>query len=274
MESNKIKGQAKSLILDNGIELTYCERGEEHNEVVIAGAFYFHTFMPVVEYLAQRFHVYGVVMRMDGKVTEKNADGTTHWGNQWGKDIYDFACKMGIERFNYVGKCHGTVPGWWLVRNHPETLMSFCAFFLAPHLKPQVSNLWFSNMGNMEYMMKIAMRKPETGLKKKMEEMASLGDCATNPETVAYLASPERVFESQDECEQVMRTTNVPIAYLFGTNDPLYQDHLDSNLYAMQITKGARGTILNGECHLMELDCPERIGQECIYVIDESKKSY
>lgn len=274
MEANKIQGEAKSLVLDNGVELTYCERGQEHEEVVIAGAFYFHTVMPVIEYLAQRFHVYGVVMRMDGKITETNADGSTHWGNQWGSDVYEFSKKMGITRFNYFGKCHGTIPGWWMVRNHPEVLMSFSAFFLAPHLKPQVSNQWFDNIGDMEFMMKMAMRKPETGLKKKMHEMQQLGDNATNPETVAYLASPEKVFESLEECEKVMRNTDVKIGYLFGTEDPLYQDHLDSNLYAMQITKGARGMILNGEYHLMELDCPERIGAETIYFIDESKKEY
>ena len=53
MEANKIKGEAKSLILDNGVELTYCELGKENKEVIISGAFYFHTFMPVLEILAK-----------------------------------------------------------------------------------------------------------------------------------------------------------------------------------------------------------------------------
>ena len=33
MESNKIKGEAKSLVLDNGIELTYCEHGQVNKEI-------------------------------------------------------------------------------------------------------------------------------------------------------------------------------------------------------------------------------------------------
>lgn len=78
MEANKIKGVAKSLMLDNGVELTYCERGEEHDEVLICGAFYFHTFLPVVELMARRYHVYGVVMRFDGAADELEPDGTTH----------------------------------------------------------------------------------------------------------------------------------------------------------------------------------------------------
>ena len=78
MDANKIKGEAKSLLLDNGVELTYCERGAEHSEVVLCGAFYFHTFMPVIEALAERYHVYGIVMRFDGKTDQLNADGTTN----------------------------------------------------------------------------------------------------------------------------------------------------------------------------------------------------
>ena len=41
MEKNKIRGEAKSLILDSGIELTYCECGEKNSEIIITGAFPF-----------------------------------------------------------------------------------------------------------------------------------------------------------------------------------------------------------------------------------------
>ena len=89
MEANKVKGEAKSLMLDNGIEVTYCERGEQNSEVLITGAFYFHTVMPVVEGLAKRYHVYGIVMRISGDSDYKNPDGSIHWGNTWGNEIYD-----------------------------------------------------------------------------------------------------------------------------------------------------------------------------------------
>ena len=58
MEAQKIQGEAKNLILDSGIELTYCERGEKNSEVIICGEFFFHTFMPMIEKLAEKFHVY------------------------------------------------------------------------------------------------------------------------------------------------------------------------------------------------------------------------
>ena len=66
MEAKKIKGQALSIVLPNGQEVTYCERGAENKEVLITGAFYFHTVMPVVEALGKKYHVYGIVMRISG----------------------------------------------------------------------------------------------------------------------------------------------------------------------------------------------------------------
>ena len=41
-----------NVTLDNGAELTYCELGQDHQEILVTTAFYFHTFMPVVEELA------------------------------------------------------------------------------------------------------------------------------------------------------------------------------------------------------------------------------
>ena len=276
MEANKIKGEAKSLVLDNGAELTYCERGEGNKEVMITGAFYFHTFMPVVELLAERYHVYGVVMRFDGVTTEKNADGTTHWGRQWGKDIYDFAVKMGVERFHYLGKCHGTVPGWWLFKNHPEMLIDFCSFFLAPHLKGQTSNTWFELMSGNDTskMMAAAMRKVETGLPKKMAEMKSIGNSASSPAVPLYASAPEKMWDSLEDCERDLLNAKVPVGYMFGSEDPLMNDYWESNMYAWKVTKGCHFTILNGEKHLMELDTPERVADEAFAFIDQAHKDY
>lgn len=276
METNKIKGEAKGLMLDNGIELTYCERGEENQEVLITGAFYFHTVMPVVELLAQRYHVYGIVMRFDGPTTELNADGSTHWGRQWGKDIYDFAVKMGIDRFHYFGKCHGTIPGWWLFKNHPEMLVDFSSFFMAPHLKGQSANTWFELMqgGDTTRMMQVAMRKPETGLPKKMEEMKSIGSSASSPAVPLYAACPEKIWDNLDECEHDLRNATVPVGFVFGSEDPLMTDYRESNMYIWQVVRGCQFTILNGERHLIELDTPERVADEVFTFIDKCQKGF
>ena len=37
MEDYKIKGEAKSIVLDNGAEITYLELGENNEEVLISG---------------------------------------------------------------------------------------------------------------------------------------------------------------------------------------------------------------------------------------------
>ena len=276
MEANKIKGEAKSLVLDNGVELTYCEKGQQNKEIMVCGAFYFHTFMPVIDGLAQRYHVYGVIMRFDGKTSQHNADGTVNWAKQWGKDIYDFTQKMQIKKFHYLGKCHGTVPGWYLFKNYPELLIDLCSFFLAPHLKPQTSNKWFNLMkGNdTSAMMAAALRKPEEGLPKKMDEMASIGNSASSPAIPIYAASSEKIWDSLQECEKDLKNAKVPVGFMFGSEDPLFEDHYDSNMYAFKVTKGCHFTVLNGEKHLMELDCPQRVVDEAFAFIDQAHKNY
>lgn len=264
MEANKIKGEAKALLLDNGVELTYCERGEQNSEVIICGAFFFHTFMPVIEKLSAKYHVYGVIMRLGGKADELNDDGSANWSRQWGKDIYDFAQKMHLPNFHYVGKCHGTVPGWYIVKNHPEMLKTFASFFLTPHVRPQNDNQWFSLLtgDDPSAMMKAAMRKPEIGMKMKMDEMASIGKIDTSiiPKYAANFT--EHIWTSKEECIDTLKNMSIPIEYLFGTEDLFFRDHFDSSIYAIMNTEGAKTVILGGERHLMEIDCPEKIADE------------
>ena len=277
MEANKIKGPAKSIILPNGAEITYAERGEQNEEVVISGAFYHHTFMPVIEGLAQRYHVYALVMRFDGITDQKNPDGTTHWGKQWGKDVYDFAKAMGIERFHYVGKCHGTIPGWYIFKNHPEMLIDFCSFYLGPHTMPANSQVWAGLLQGSDTteMMRVALRKPEEGLPKKMEEVASIGPNAGGFEVMTYGGAPELLWDNNVEAiEHDLRNATVPVGYLFGSIDPLFNDYYDSNMRLWDLTRGSHFTILQGECHLMELDCPERVVDEAFAFIDQAHKNY
>lgn len=275
MDSQKIQGEAKTLILDSGVELTYCERGEKNSEVIVCGAFFFHTFMPMIEKLAEKFHVYGIVMRFDGKATELNDDGTTNWSRQWGSDIYNFAKKLNLPKFHYLGKCHGSVPGWYLAKNHPECLKTLASFFLAPHVKEPNSNKFFEvakNEGPVG-MVKASLRKPEL-TKIKMEEMATVGkvDVTIIPQYAVNFA--KSIWSSTDECVEFLQNIEISVEYLFGSDDLFFQDHLDSNIFAMTNTKNARSVILNGERHFMELDCPERIANEVFMFIEESAKKY
>ena len=279
IESNKIKGEAKSIKLNNGVVLTYAEKGEKNEEVMITGAFYHHTFMPVVEGLSRRYHVYAVVMRFSGPTEELEKDGTTNWTKQWGRDIYNFALEMKINKFHYIGKCHGTIPGWWLVKNHPEVLIDFCSFFLGPHLQPNNSNQWDEKLasGKMKELMSVALRKPESGIKKKMEEMASLGNLDGKEIELAskWGGFPEYIWDKDLKAvEKSLKNTNIPIGYLFGTDDILFNDYYDANMLLFKITKGCHFTILQGERHLMEIDCPERVVDEAFYFIDQAHKNY
>lgn len=276
MEANKIQGEAKSLQLDYGVELTYCERGEEHEEVLLTGAFYFHTAMPVMELLAKRYHVYGVVMRLDGNATELNADGTINWSRQWGRDIYEFAKAKGLSRFRYFGKCHGTVPGWYLVKEHPEMLEAFASFFLAPHVLGQDSDTWFEMAAKqgLAGMMSAALRKPKSGTQKKVTEINALGEKLDLSQVSDYAAKPEKIWDSIDDVRDCLLNLNVPVGFLFANEDPVFNDYKTSNIWAMLNARHARTVILNGEKHLMELDSPERVANECFKFFDEAAIDY
>lgn len=277
MEANKVKGEAKGITLPNGVELTYCELGREHDEVLISGAFYFHTFMPVLEGFAQRYHVYGVVMRGTGDAAERMADGTVNWCRQWGKDIHDFAQAMGIDRFHYAGKCHGVNPGWYLVKEHPEELIDFCSFYLAPHLLPRNSNQWMDTMRNEgpQALMAKAIRHQDR-IPLKIAEVQALGPEGMKslpPEVQGQADSPEIIWDDVDGCRKTLESCPVPVLYLFGTDDLVFQDHFDSTIEAMRVTKGAKTVFLQGERHLMEMDCPERMVSEGLFFIDELAKA-
>lgn len=280
MEANKIAKNAKSIVLDNGIELTYCELGEKNREVMVSGAFYFHTFLPVMEAMAERFHVYCVVMRFDGPTAQVNKDGSVNWGRQWGEDLYQFAKTMGIDKFHYVGKCHGTIPGWYMIKEHPEMLETFCSFYMAPHLCPRNSEQWIEipkKDGPMGLLSR-SIRKQER-IPIKLDEVKTLG-AAGGPEAGAaseagsYGDAPQLLWDTLEECEAAMRSIQTPILLLFGTEDILFQDYYDSNMKAMQIIPGVKAVLLQGERHLMEMDCPDRMASEAMFFIDESRKNY
>lgn len=273
MKAQKIQGSAKGLTLDNGAELTYCELGENHDEVIVCGAFCFITFMPMIKKLAEKYHVYGVVMRFDGKADEINGDGSTNWSRQWGSDVYQLAKTLNLPKFHYFGKCHGSVPGWYLAKNHPECLKTLSSFFLAPHTKNPNSNHWFDvlkNSGALE-MLKAGLRYPESGISAKMAEMSAFKnvDPTIIPKYAVNFA--QHIWSSIEDCVKTLENIEIPVEYLFGTDDLFFQDHFDSNIFAIMHTKNSRAMILNGERHFMEIDCPDKIAHEVDTFIESSE---
>lgn len=279
MRDYKFPDVAKEVILPNGVALTYCEYGEEHDEVIVAGIFYFHTFAPVLKELAKKYHVYGVEMRVgEGKGTQFTKDGDIHWANQWGEDIYEFTKAMGLKKFHYWGKCHGSIPGWWLVIHHPEVLESFCAFFHAPHVLPADDNSWgrvLVEEGNEAHLKRLIRKKENLPL--KVQEQASLRmPIEIINKAAGYWASdPGILWDSDvDEIVKTMENIDIPVCMLYGTEDPLFVDWLSSDVKLMRMIKGVRTVVLQGEYHLMEMDCPDRIVSETMFFLDECKKGY
>ena len=160
-----------------------------------------------------------------------------------------------------------------------QVLIDFCSFFLCPHLLPYNSNQWEEKLviRKMKELMTVAVRKPETGIKKKMKEMASIGNLEGKEIVLASKLGgfPDYIWDNDLKAiENSLKNTNVPIGYLFGTNDILFNDYYNANILLFNITKECQFTIIQRERHLMKLDCPERIVDEAFYFIDQAHKNY
>ena len=128
--------------------------------------------------------------------------------------------------------------------------------------------------GDLKQLMANALRDPVGGLKKKMEELQSLGGSVSSPEISIYGGYSELLWDSTEDLKHTLHNMTVPVGYCFGSTDPLFLDHYKSNMYTVLNTKGATTTFLQGECHLMELDSPERVVSNILTFIDETHKGF
>ena len=128
--------------------------------------------------------------------------------------------------------------------------------------------------------LKHCMRKQEN-IPLKIAEVKTLGNAAgggpeagVQSDVGKYGDAPELLWDSKEECEEAIKNIKTPILMVFGTEDILFHDYYESNLKAIQMIPKAKTVLLQGERHLMEMDCPDRMASEAFFFIDESKKNY
>ena len=256
----RVAENCKKITLDNGVTIPYCEFGEENEKVIVTGAIYFITFNEFLKELAKKYHVYGFIMRLDGDGEEKNPDGSINWTRQWGKDIYDATQKLGIDKFNYVGKCHGVMPGWYMVKEHPEVLTSMSSISASLHACPQDSDEWTERQKTDGPKFALATMKKKENFPKKVAEAQTVGNTGFQgaqavSDMAKYGSHAEEVFYGDYEAVKAfLPTIKTPVLHLFASEDLLYYDFKTSNEYAMYHVPGGRFVMLQGERHLMEMD--------------------
>ena len=267
-----INGPSECLTLDNGVEVTYFELGQENEEVMIFPGFYFYTFYSVAEALAAKYHVYGIIMRFHGVETQV-ANGENQWHLQWGEDVYKFCQAKGLDKVHYFGKCHGSLPGWYLTKNHPEMLKTFCAYTLAPHIYGVEDTTWITSLredpaGSLRNSIRNPAKVPI-----KLHEVKMLGDDFSSPIIPKFGGYPEMYWNNDFEALKKFLTEeiSVPVCYLFGSADPLWHDYEKGNWWAIMNTKKARTVVLEGERHLFECDTPKRLAWEAFNFIEWTK---
>ena len=282
VDDKRLAENGKSVTLDNGQEVLYCEFGEENEEVIVSGAFYFITFNTFLKALAKDYHVYGFVMRtsVEGVETELNEDGTTNWVRQWGKEIYEATQKLGLAKFHYVGKCHGVMPGWYMVKNHPEVLLSMTSISQTLHTCDQGEDKWTELQQTEGPQFTLRTLKKHKLLPIKVKEAQIVGTTGTvgenklDPRVGYYGSHAEAAFDSYEEVKAFYPTIKTPVLHVFATDDILYWDFKEANEFAIYNIPGSRTVILQGERHLMEMDMPVKLAREVAVFIEGLKLAY
>jgi len=297
MKDRKLAENGKFVTLDNGMQMGYCEFGEENEEIIVVGAFYYISFNIFLKILAKKYHVYGVLMRMGGEGTERNADGTVNWIRQWGVDTYQVTQKLGLKKFHFVGKCHGVMPGWYMIKEHPEVILSMSSISQSMHVCDADSNLWFELLAKEGPLFALRGIKKTKLLALKAEEAKIAGltlalsqtENVPVPETdeTDYVPEPpkdpslgyygshaEAMFNSREEVKEFMENIKTPVLHVFPTEDVLHWDFKTANITAAHIIPGARSVFLQGERHLIEMDMPELLAREVDFFIQGTKLPY
>jgi pimeloyl-ACP methyl ester carboxylesterase len=79
------------------------------------------------------FHVYYVQLRGFGKSSHVPGPPAAGWYPAWAEDVYQFAQRLGVQKFTYTGISHGGGIGWYLALAHPEALRALIAVVGVPH---------------------------------------------------------------------------------------------------------------------------------------------
>lgn len=277
MENRLVAENCKAVTLDNGREMIYCEFGEENEEVIVTGAFYFHTFNKFLKELAKKYRVVGFVMRTsgDGEIFDK--DGDVNWTRQWGEEIYQATQKLGLEKFHFVGKCHGIMPGWYMMKEHPEVLLSMSSISQSLHAYEQDKDDWTAKQKELGPKFMLQALKRHDLLPEKVKEaqlVQSTGTVGANPvdPKVGYYGShAEEICDSYEEVKEFIKTIKTPVLHLYPTDDILYWDFKTANEAAMYEVPGAKTVLLQGERHLLEMDIPKLMAREVMFFIEGTK---
>ena len=79
----------------------------------------------------------------------------------------------------------------------------------------------------------------------KMTELKTIGSNISQPFVEQYAGSPEKIWDSKEECEEFMRNVTVPVLLLYGTDDILLLDHFDNTIKAFMTIRGNKCVFLH-----------------------------
>ena len=250
----------KKIVVEGGAELTYYELGTENEEPLIVGQWYYNTMMPFLRCLAKDFHVYALILRGDGPVDQYTESGEPYWEKQWVEDIYRFAQALNVGKFFYAGKCHGSFPGWRLVKDHGDILKGFIASSWVPNKAPilgQKAIAWRDNIIADRAGTIATSIRFEENVRLKVEEMDTIDASKMLGLTTSQ---PLNQLKSPDEITEFLSGLTLPIMVTAGYDDPLMD--IPTLVSICQNLPKAKVVLYPFERHFYEMDVPEKLASE------------
>lgn len=265
---------SKTKLTVNGVELSYIEYGRGNEEVLIMCHFYYETFEGLLASLAERFHVYALNARVQGKVTEERNDGYPDWPAQWADDTVAFARALNLGPFLYAGQSHGSAIGWQILYRHPAALKGLVSLGgFAPHIvedpeqKQRLANLLAEILSeNPAHFRRMLTRESGTLYEDTMRAWGAI-----DKTHLKGFSLDHQQLTTNAAIEAWLRTVDVPVLVIVGASDEIARDMFGDAGWLMtaRAIPNAKVVTYQNEGHYMFAENPAAMADDVKLFADQ-----
>jgi pimeloyl-ACP methyl ester carboxylesterase len=221
------------------------------------------------------FHVYYIQLRGFGKSTHVHEAPAGGWYPMWAEDMYQFARRLGVDRFIYTGISHGAGVGWNLALLHPEALRAFVSVVGGPHDRTQPRTRGIGVDGASPPPMFNVPTSDPVRLQRRAERARMQGGRWDRLSAEERAISPGMLFPELETNKQIaerLSQIRVPTLLLYAAQDDIIPASMA--LLACTAVPGSKLVLYQDHSHSLASESPERLVQEVLVFTRELATVY